>query len=176
VSGLKRQIMAEGRMYEDLIQTDAAINPGNSGGPLVDMQGKVIGINTANIPFAQGIGFAIPINVARYVVEQILQVGHIVRPWLGITGLTVSKEVATYYNLPVKSGVVLVSIIRGGPADKVGLEEGDIVVEINGVMIDAMEPFQKDIRKKKPGDVIELVIVREGRRLRATLALQETPY
>ena len=122
MSGLKRQIMTEGRMYEDLIQTDAAINPGNSGGPLVDMQGKVIGINTANIPFAQGIGFAIPINVARYVVEQILQVGHIVRPWLGITGLTVSKEVATYYNLPVKSGVVLVSIIRGGPADKAGLE------------------------------------------------------
>jgi S1-C subfamily serine protease len=69
VNGLKRQIMDEGRIYEDLIQTDAAINPGNSGGPLVDMEGKVIGINTANIPFAQGIGFAIPINVARYVVD-----------------------------------------------------------------------------------------------------------
>jgi len=176
VSALSRTINADGRMYEGLVQTDAAINPGNSGGPLIDIDGKVIGINTANIPFAQGIGFAIPINTAKYVVEQLLEKGRVVRPWLGITGLTVTKEVATYYNLPTRSGVVLAGIVRGGPADEAGLEEGDIVVQADGTTIDTMEQLQREIRKKKSGDRLNLTIVRDGRRREASLTLQEYPY
>jgi len=176
VSALSRTINADGRMYEGLVQTDAAINPGNSGGPLIDVDGKVIGINTANIPFAQGIGFAIPINTAKYVVEQLLEKGRVVRPWLGITGLTVTKEVATYYNLPTRSGVVLAGIVRGGPADEAGLEEGDIVVQADGTTVDTMEQLQREIRKKKPGDRLNLTIVRDGRRREASLTLQEAPY
>lgn len=176
VSALSRTINADGRMYEGLVQTDAAINPGNSGGPLIDIDGKVIGINTANIPFAQGIGFAIPINTAKYVVEQLLEKGRVVRPWLGITGLTVTKEVATYYNLPTRSGVVLAGIVRGGPADEAGLEEGDIVVQADGVTVETMEQLQREIRRKKPGDRLNLTIVRDGRRLEASLTLQEAPY
>lgn len=176
VSALSRTINADGRMYEGLVQTDAAINPGNSGGPLIDIDGKVIGINTANIPFAQGIGFAIPINTAKYVVEQLLEKGRVVRPWLGITGLTVTKEVATYYNLPTRSGVVLAGIVRGGPADEAGLEEGDIVVHADGTAIDTMEQLQREIRKKRSGDRLNLTIVRDGRRREASLTLQEYPY
>jgi len=175
VSALSRTINADGRMYEGLVQTDAAINPGNSGGPLIDVDGKVIGINTANIPFAQGIGFAIPINTAKYVVEQLLEKGRVIRPWLGITGLTVTKEVATYYNLPTRSGVVLAGIVRGGPADEAGLEEGDIVVGADGTAVDTMEQLQREIRRKKPGDVLNLTIVRDGRRREASLTLQEAP-
>jgi len=175
VSALSRTINADGRMYEGLVQTDAAINPGNSGGPLIDIDGKVIGINTANIPFAQGIGFAIPINTAKYVVEQLLEKGRVIRPWLGITGLTVTKEVATYYNLPTRSGVVLAGIVRGGPADEAGLEEGDIVVGADGTAVDTMEQLQREIRRKKPGDVLNLTIVRDGRRREASLTLQEAP-
>jgi len=176
VSALSRTINADGRLYEGLVQTDAAINPGNSGGPLIDADGKVIGINTANIPFAQGIGFAIPINTAKYVVEQLLEKGRVIRPWLGITGLTVTKEVATYYNLPTRSGVVLAGIARGGPADEAGLEEGDIIVQAEATTIDTMEQLQREIRKKKPGDALSLTIVRDGRRREASLILQEAPY
>ena len=175
VSALSRTINADGRMYEGLVQTDAAINPGNSGGPLIDVDGKVIGINTANIPFAQGIGFAIPINTAKYVVEQLLEKGRVIRPWLGITGLTVPKEVATYYNLPTRSGVVLAGIVRGGHADEAGLEEGDIVVQADGTAVDTMEQLQREIRGKKPGDALNLTIVRDGRRREASLTLQEAP-
>jgi len=176
VSALSRTINADGRMYEGLVQTDAAINPGNSGGPLIDVDGKVIGINTANIPFAQGIGFAIPINTAKYVVEQLLERGRVVRPWLGITGLTVTKEVATYYNLPTRSGVVLAGIVRGGPADEAELEEGDIIVQADGTAVETMEQLQREIRKKKPGEGLKLTIVRDGRRREASLMLQEAPY
>jgi S1-C subfamily serine protease len=176
VSALSRTISTEGRLYEGLIQTDAAINPGNSGGPLVDVDGKVIGINTANIPFAQGIGFAIPINTAKYVVEQLLEKGRVIRPWLGITGLTVTKEVATYYGLPTWSGVVLAGIARNGPADEAGLEEGDIIVQVDGTSVETMEQLQREIRKKRPGDTVELTVVRDGRRLEASLTLQESPY
>ncbi len=176
VSALSRTISTEGRLYEGLIQTDAAINPGNSGGPLVDVDGNVIGINTANIPFAQGIGFAIPINTAKYVVEQLLEKGRVIRPWLGITGLTVTKEVATYYGLPTWSGVVLAGIVRNGPADEAGLEEGDIIVQVDGTSVETMEQLQREIRKKRPGDTVELTVVRDGRRLEASLTLQESPY
>jgi len=176
VSALSRTINADGRMYEGLVQTDAAINPGNSGGPLIDVDGKVIGINTANIPFAQGIGFAIPINTAKYVVEQLLERGRVVRPWLGITGLTITKEVATYYNLPTRSGVVLAGIVRGGPADEAELEEGDIIVQADGTAVETMEQLQREIRKKRPGEGLKLTIVRDGRRRETSLMLQEAPY
>ena len=100
VSALRRHIHIEDHMYEDLIQTDAAINPGNSGGPLVDSTGSVIGVNTANIPFAQGIGFAIPINTARRIAKEILQNGRVIRPYLGISGISLNRDIAESYDIP----------------------------------------------------------------------------
>ena len=118
ISALKRHLHVEGRMYEDLIQTDASINPGNSGGPLVDSSGSVIGVNTANIPFAQGIGFAIPTNTARRIAKEIIEHGRVVRPYLGVAGLTLNRDIAESYELPHQNGVLVVKVGRGSPADQ----------------------------------------------------------
>ncbi|MCS7142165.1 MAG: trypsin-like peptidase domain-containing protein, partial [Candidatus Nitrosocaldus sp.] len=126
VSALNRYIRLEdGRVYENLIQTDAAINPGNSGGPLVDSGGRVIGINTAMISQAQGIGFAVPVNTVRMILDDLIRFGRVVKPWLGIVGMDVTKEVASYYGLGVDEGVLVVRVVPDGPAAEAGIEEGD---------------------------------------------------
>lgn len=175
VSALNRHISAEGSFYENLIQTDAAINPGNSGGPLIDAQGKVVGINTANIPFAQGIGFAIPINTAKGVVEDLIAYGRVIRPWIGIMGLTVTREVATHYGLPVAAGVAVLRVLRGGPADHAGIEEGDVIIATDGAQVDDMESFQQHIRKRSIGDEIELVIMRGDKKGKVRVTIEEAP-
>ncbi|MEM2915673.1 MAG: trypsin-like peptidase domain-containing protein, partial [Candidatus Bathyarchaeia archaeon] len=101
ISALKRTIHSERGVFKDLVQTDAAINPGNSGGPLINVEGEVVAINTAIIPFAQGIGFAIPINAAKEASMEIIRHGAVMKPWLGITGLTITREAAEHYDLPV---------------------------------------------------------------------------
>jgi S1-C subfamily serine protease len=175
VSALGRHIMADGRLYEDLIQTDAAINPGNSGGPLVDLAGKVVGISTANIPFAQGIGFAIPINIAKSVADDLIVHGRVIRPWLGITGMTVTNEIARYYNLPSRKGVLVIGVIRDGPADQAGIEEGDVIIQADGSEIDGMEMLRKEIRAKSIGERIELILIRDSRRGKVEVITEEAP-
>jgi len=170
VSALNRHILAE-RVYEKLIQTDASINPGNSGGPLLDLTGKVVGINTANIPGAQSIGFAIPINTAKTVLEDIVRHGRVTRPWLGIIGIDISRELARRFNLTVDTGVMVMRVIPESPAERADLQSGDVVAAVGDAHVASMEDLQREIRTRTAGDTVSLVVVRgsdEGR-VRVTL-------
>jgi S1-C subfamily serine protease len=174
-SALKRHIHIEDHMYEDLIQTDASINPGNSGGPLVDSSGMVVGVNTANIPFAQGIGFAIPINTARRIAREIIEQGRVVRPYLGISGVTLSREIAESYDLPQEKGVLVVRVGRGSPAHRSGVSAGDIILGANSHPLKSWEDLQHVIQNKKVGDKLELSIGRDKDQDRIDVVLAEAP-
>src|SRR5438132_1141391 len=130
VSALGRPLPGADFIFEGLIQTDTAINPGNSGGPLADISGNVIGMNTAMIPYAQGVGFAIPVNTIKWVMQQIREKGRVVRPWLGIYGTTLSEALARRYDLPADSGVLVVEVDARGPAYRSGLRVGDVIIGI----------------------------------------------
>jgi S1-C subfamily serine protease len=173
VSALKRHIHVEGHMYEDLIQTDASINPGNSGGPLVDSSGMVVGVNTANIPFAQGIGFAIPINTARRIAKEIIDHGRVIRPYVGISGLTLTREIAESYNIPYENGVLVVKVVRGSPAHAAGVSAGDVILEADKQTLKNWEDLQHLLQAKKVGDSLEVLIGRNREQDRVTLRLQE---
>lgn len=175
ISGLKRHIHIENHMYEDLIQTDASINPGNSGGPLVDSSGLVVGVNTANIPFAQGIGFAIPINTARKIAKEIIEHGRVVRPYLGISGLTLNRDIAESYNIPHEKGVLVVKVGRGSPAHRSGMSAGDIILEADSKPLDSWEDLQHLIQNKKVGEKLELSVGRDRDRGRIEVNLEEAP-
>jgi S1-C subfamily serine protease len=173
ISGLKRHIHVEGHMYEDLIQTDASINPGNSGGPLVDSSGMVIGVNTANIPFAQGIGFAIPINTARKIAKEIIEHGRVIRPYVGISGLTLTREIAASYDIPYERGVIVVKVVRGSPAHAAGISAGDVILEADKQTLKNWEDLQHILQTKKVGDDLEVLVGRDREQGRITLGLQE---
>jgi S1-C subfamily serine protease len=173
ISALKRHIHVEGHMYEDLIQTDASINPGNSGGPLVDSSGMVVGVNTANIPFAQGIGFAIPINTARRIAKEIIEHGRVIRPYVGISGLTLTREIAESYNIPYENGVLVVKVVRGSPAHSSGVSAGDVILEADKQPLKNWEDLQHLLQAKKVGDSLEVLIGRDREQGRVTLRLQE---
>ena len=173
ISALKRHIHVEGHMYEDLIQTDASINPGNSGGPLVDSSGMVVGVNTANIPFAQGIGFATPINSARKIAKEIIEHGHVMRPYVGIAGLTLTREIAESYEIPYDQGVLVVRVGRGSPANSCGISAGDVILEADKQALKTWEDLQHLLHTKKAGDTLELLMGRGNRQQRVTLTLQE---
>src|SRR2546425_2224703 len=130
VSALGRPLPGADFIFEGLIQTDTAINPGNSGGPLADISGNVIGLNTAMIPYAQGVGFAIPSNTVKFVSSQILEHGRVIRPWLGISGANLNQALARRYDIPTDSGVLVVEIDSRGPAYEAGLRVGDVLVEL----------------------------------------------
>jgi serine protease Do len=163
ISALNRTIESDRGLIENLVQTDAAINPGNSGGPLVDLEGKIVAISTAIIPFAQGIGFAIPINSAKTCTTDILTEGTGNRPWLGVVGLTLTEEIARYYRLPVGHGVIVTKVAEGSPAEFAGMTEGDIILEVDNVETNSIEDLVREIRKRKVGDRIRIFALRNGR-------------
>lgn len=175
ISATGRSISEEDRVYEDLLQTDAAINPGNSGGPLVNLRGEVIGINTAIIPFAQGIGFAIPINTARNVVEQLLKAGKVTRPYIGIKMQEVTQEVAEFLHLHEAKGILVVEVIKGSPGEKGGLKRGDVILELDGKGVDTPNDLARSIRQKKVGDTVTLKFQRGEKSLRVAITLGEMP-
>jgi serine protease Do len=175
VSALNRTIDSRRGVFKDLVQTDAAINLGNSGGPLIDTEGKIIAISTAIIPYAQGIGFAIPINVAKYCSREIILYGAVRRPWLGITGLNITEKVAEYYELPVNKGVLVVNIAPDSPVDKAGIRKGDIILEFDNKKIDRVEDLQSVLQERKPGDRAELTILRGSKTGRLELILERVP-
>ncbi len=176
VSALNRNIQLPNLIVENLIQTSAAINPGNSGGGLVDSSGRVIGINTAIVPNAQGIGFAIPSDVARVELEQLIAYGRVIRPWVGVVyGGEVDPQTAKLYNLGIDHGVVVRQVEKGAPADRAGVQPGDIITEVNGEKIASWNDFVRDVVTKKIGDKITLTIVRERRTLRVPVVLAERP-
>jgi S1-C subfamily serine protease len=175
ISAINRTIESDRGLIENLVQTDASINPGNSGGPLVDVTGKVIAINTAIIPFAQGIGFAIPINSAKSCTDEIVTEGGAKRPWLGIVGLTLTREIARYYGLPVTRGVLVTRIADGSAAEVAGMVEGDIILEISKVETNGIEDLVNEIQRRKIGDVVRILALRNGRERFFELKLSEAP-
>ena len=155
ISGLNRELFVGNRSMK-LIQTDAAINPGNSGGALVNSEGKVIGINTLKLVESkvEGMGFAIPINEAKPIIEQLIQNKKVSRPYMGITGQTIDEKTAKQYDVP--QGVLIRQVIDGSGADKAGLVRGDIITKIDGERVTTIEQLQKIIQSKKVGDVIKV--------------------
>jgi S1-C subfamily serine protease len=175
ISAINRTIETDSGLIENLVQTDASINPGNSGGPLVDITGKVIAINTAIIPFAQGIGFAIPVNSAKVCANEIVTGGLAKRPWLGIVGLSLTREIARYYSLPVDHGVLVTKVADGSPAEAAGMAEGDIILEISSVETRRIEDLVSAIHKRRVGEVVRIIALRNGREHFFELKLSETP-
>jgi serine protease Do len=176
ISALHRNIESDRGLIENLVQTDASINPGNSGGPLVDSEGRVMAINTAIIPFAQGIGFAIPINSAKTCTSDMLAGGGVSRrPWLGVIGLTLTPEIARYYNLPIDRGVLVTRIAEGSPAENAGMGEGDIILEVDNAETAGIEDLVKEIHKRKPGDTVKVYAIRNRREHFFELKLSVTP-
>lgn len=175
ISALNRSIESAEAVLENLVQTDAAINPGNSGGPLVDLQGRVIAINTAIIPYAQGIGFAIPINSAKRCTNEIIAHGSMIRPWIGVSGLSVTREASAYYGLPIDRGVLVTGVVPGSPADRAGIAAGDIILEFAGAATNRIEGLVEEIHKRKSGERVEMLILRGTTKRVVEAVLEKTP-
>jgi S1-C subfamily serine protease len=162
--------------FYDMIQTDAAINPGNSGGPLVNMNGEVVGINTLGTTQAQGIGFAISIDGAKPIVQELRQSGKITRGFLGIVPQTVTPSVAGAYNLARTDGVLVLQVQQGTPAAQAGIQQGDIIYGINDVPVTDQQDLQNALTFKfKPGDKVTLKINRNGQDTTVQVTLAEKP-
>jgi len=160
VSALGRTIAGENIVLEDLVQTDAAINPGNSGGPLINVDGEAVGVATAIIPYAQGIGFAIPINTVKRFIQMIEEFGAVVRAWLGVYVTPLTEEAVKLYELPVSEGVVIVNIVPGSPADKHGLAIGDIIVEANNKPVRKVSDLRAAVEESIGSECVNLRIFR----------------
>lgn len=186
ISGMSRAITAfsgfnnQMAQLRGLIQTDAAINPGNSGGPLINMEGEVIGINTAQIVGAQNIGFAIPINYAKKDLHEVLKHGKVKKPFLGVRYIVINKEIARSHKLPVDYGALIVreslgesAIVKGSSADKVGLREYDIILELNGEKITEENPLANQLQKYKIGQEVTLKILRDKEEITLKVELEE---
>jgi len=186
ISGLSRFITAfsgisqETARLKGLIQTDAAINPGNSGGPLVNMDGQVIGINTAMVMGAQSLGFAIPINYAKKDLEEVKKYGRIKRPFLGVKYIVLNKELSQQNKLPVDYGALIIrerlgesAVVKDSSANKVGIQEFDIILEINGEKIIEKNPLADILQKFQIGDEVSLKILREGKEINLKVKLEE---
>jgi len=176
ISALNRNIQLPNLIVENLIQTSALINPGNSGGALVDTSGRVIGVNTAIIPNGQGIGFAIPSDLARSEMQQLIALGHIVRPWVGIVyGGDVDAQMAQAYNLSTRHGVLVRSVEPGSPAAKSGIVSNDIVTAVGPDQVDTWSDFVRDIVNKKIGETVTLTVVRGTSNRTIPVVLAERP-
>lgn len=189
VSGLKRQVEAgnslgQTEILDEVIQTDAAINPGNSGGPLFDLTGKVIGINVAMASGAENIGFTIPINQVKDIYQSVKETGKIVRPYLGIRYIVINDKIQEMNGLLVNYGALILrgnqrsdlAVIPGSPADKAGLKEYDIILEIDGEKIDQESSLAKIIRKKKVGDKVELKVLSKGEEKQMEVTLEAADF
>jgi 2-alkenal reductase len=181
VSATGRSIdTGQGYSIDGLIQTDAAINQGNSGGPLVDLAGEVIAINTLIIrssgtgTVAEGLGFAIPINTARVISEQIIQNGHVSRPYLGISWQPITPRVAEIYRLPVQYGVYITDVTANSPADQAGLQVGDIITGIDNTTLDDTHAYINALFHYSAGDTVTLSINRNDRQIHVQVTLGES--
>ncbi len=186
LSAKGRTIQVEGRRLSNLLQTDAAINPGNSGGPLIDLGGNVVGINTAVATSAEGIGFAIPINIARPIMEQAVRGQPLARPYIGVRFETIDYQVAQREKLSVQEGALLVdatdatgatvpAVEPGSPAARAGLKAGDIIVAVEGIKLDSEHPLDAVLTQFAPGETIHLEILRGSERLTVAVTLATRP-
>ncbi len=174
ISSLKRNIEFEEGILE-LVQTDAAINPGNSGGPLVNTNGEVIAINTAKIPYAHGIGFAVPVNTAKTILQELIQYGKVNRPWLGISTINITNRIARYYRLPTNEGALVVKVEEYSPAADAGIRPGDIIEEVDERRIEEITDLSSRIKKKKAKENTLLSLNRYGRRFNISVTLENQP-
>lgn len=191
ISAVNRTLTVEGNYrIKGVIQTDAAINPGNSGGPLLNSHGEVIGINSAIITTSrgfQGIGFSIPINIAKKIAGELIEKGKVVRPWLGLTGMDLTKDIAESLDIGITKGVILVDVLEGGPVDQaglVGIESqflrsdfvlGDIIIEIGGEKTDSIDDLIDIKLKHEVGETVEIKYIRRGEVRTASVTLGENP-
>jgi len=172
-------VSAKGRVigagpYDDFLQTDAAINPGNSGGPLFDMDGEVVGINTAIVATGQGIGFAIPINLAKELLPQ-LKTGSVTRGWLGVVIQDLTPELAESFGMKTTEGVLVADVATESPADEAGLQRGDVIVELDGTPLDSAQELSRKVAGRGPGESIDLRISRDGKRQTVEVRIGEMP-
>jgi Do/DeqQ family serine protease len=160
ISALNRSVRTEGRIYQNFIQTDASINPGNSGGPLLNINGELIGINTAIYAKAQGIGFAIPINNAKRVVTDLIRYGEVIQPWVGITVQDLDARIAGYLNLPREKGVLVKNVEHDSPAQKAGIQDGDILLAFGSRSLRSSQDYHMALRDCSAGQTIKMRIWR----------------
>jgi len=177
VSAKGRSIPAgtEGQVYRNFIQTDTAINPGNSGGPLLNIKGEVVGINTAIIPYAQGIGFAIPINIAKKNIDDLINLGKVRRSWLGVYIQDVTPEIAKQFNLTEAKGVLVGDVIKNSPAEEVGIKTGDIIMKVNDEEVNSPEELQDKIRDVEIGKNADIEVMRDGKTINFIVEIVEMP-
>ncbi len=181
ISALHRYLPRLGkriRSYDDLIQTDAAINPGNSGGPLVNLDGEVIGINVAIITTSggyQGIGFAIPINKAKRILDKLIHGEKVLYGWLGISIQDLNEDLRSYFGIKEKKGVIVVKVFSGSPADKGGIKEGDLILEFNGIPIKASRDLVRMVSNTEVGKIVTLTILRSGKRKTIKVKIGKRP-
>ena len=187
VSGLSRSITAGGSrgnivFFDEVIQTDAAINPGNSGGPLMSIDGKVIGVNSALAMGSQNIGFAVPSNIVEPIVASVKETGRIIRPFLGIRYVDINSSLQRQKDLPVDYGILLVkggsgepAVSPGTPAEEAGLKEGDIIIEVDGEKVEGRRDFARKIRYKKVGEIMRMKVLRDGEEILTEATLVEAP-
>jgi serine protease Do len=188
ISGLSRSITAgdetgQSEQLDKVIQTDAAINPGNSGGPLLNLAGDVIGIDVAVVQGSSNIGFALPINSVKSIIDSVRATGKIIYPYLGIRYVTITPDVQTSENLPVDYGILVapgqtasdVAVIPGSPAEKAGIVQGDIILSVDGQKIDSNFDFADYIRTKKIGDTLKLVVLSKGVQKTVSVSLVQGP-
>lgn len=174
ISGLNRTIQIdEGNKVENLIQTNAAINSGNSGGPLLNNKGQVIGINTLKLKAAEGLGFAIPINVVKPIIDQVVSQGKYTSVYVGIGGDSVAKYRAAGIEVGVKDGIVISQVEPESPADKAGIKKMNIMVSFGGKEINSLETLRKEMYKYKPGDKVKAVVIKEGKKVDVEIMLGE---
>jgi len=173
-------VSAKGRVigsgpYDDFIQTDASINPGNSGGPLINMNGEVVGINTAIIAGGQGIGFAIPIDLANGIIKQLKSNGEVTRGWLGITIQDLNADLAEYYGAPGESGVLVADVIAGDPADQAGIKPHDIITKINGATVMTGRDLTAKSANLTVGDKAAVTVLRDGQEMTLDVTVGKRP-
>ncbi|MDX1764612.1 MAG: Do family serine endopeptidase [bacterium] len=162
VSAVNRSIRTGNRTYQDFIQTDASINPGNSGGPLLNINGELIGINTAIYQKAEGIGFAIPIDRARRIYEDLVAYGRVNKPWVGIFLQDVTPSLARHFGVSPEEGVLISKVVEGAPGDRAGLREGDLVMSIGNRKVKNRESYLSLIEGYRPGEKIRFAVLRKG--------------
>ncbi len=177
ISGLNRSIEINvNDSIEGLIQTDASINPGNSGGPLLNSKGQVIGINTAKIQTGEGLGFAIPINIAKPIVEQFIKNGEFVKVYMGIKGVNVDVfEKSMGVDMSVDEGVYIVEVTKNSPASKAGLRNGDVVTSVEDKKMPSMSQLIRQLYQYKPGDTIKIEVIRNGEKINLDVKLEKNP-
>ncbi len=175
VSAVGRPLPGSDFVFEGLIQTDAAINPGNSGGPLVDLDGRVVGINTAMVPFAQGVGFAIPIHAVLRIAEELRRRGRVVRPWVGVTVAELRPELARQHGLEPNSGLLVAEVVPRSPAHRAGVKPGDVITRVGPFEVRSVRGLLGSLSEFPIGGDVALAFRRRGQALAASVPLQERP-